>query len=98
MRAYGITPGLLLVLLAGWLWAAAVAAAPQRVRLLEGNTHGFLVVRTLDGKAIAHGELVQKPTRGLLESRMQLLFQDGSLWPYTRRARRRCWSARARSP
>ena len=83
VREHGITSGLLLVLLCGWLWAAAVDAAPQSVRLPEGNTRGFLVVRTLDGKAIAYGELVQKPTRGLIESRMQLHFTDGSLYEET---------------
>ena len=83
VQTHGSTMGLLLVLLAGWLWAAAVGATPQHVRLPEGNTRGFLVVRTLDGQAIAHGELVQKPTRGLIESRMQLHFTDGSQYEET---------------
>jgi hypothetical protein len=69
-RAYWSTPRLLLVLLCGGLWSSTVGATPQSVRLLEDNTHGFLVVRTLDGKAIAYEELVQKLTRGLIESRM----------------------------
>jgi hypothetical protein len=43
---------------------AAVEAAPVDVRLPEGNTRGFLVVRSADGKAIAHGELRQKPCSG----------------------------------
>ena len=53
----------LLVVLAGVLWAAGGAAEPQRVRLPEGNVHGFLMVRTLAGEVIAYGELVQQPTR-----------------------------------
>jgi hypothetical protein len=75
--------GLLSVVLSGWLWAAGVAAEPQRVRLPEGNAHGFLVVRTLAGEAIAYGELVQKPTRGLITSRLLLHFNDGSLYDET---------------
>jgi hypothetical protein len=75
--------GILYVLLSGWLWAAGVAAEPQRVRLPEGNMHGFLIVRTLAGEAIAYGELVQKPTRGLITSRMLLHFNDGSLYDET---------------
>ena len=75
--------GLLHVVLAGWLWAAGVAAEPQRVRLPEGNAHGFLIVRTLAGEAIAYGELVQKPTRGLITSRLLLHFNDGSLYDET---------------
>jgi hypothetical protein len=75
--------GLLHVMLAGWLWAAGVAAEPQRVRLPEGNAHGFLIVRTLAGEAIAYGELVQKPMRGLLTSRLLLHFNDGSLYDET---------------
>ncbi|HEY5864335.1 MAG TPA: hypothetical protein VI542_02105 [Candidatus Tectomicrobia bacterium] len=67
---------LLFVVLAGVLWAAGGAAEPQRVRLPEGNVHGFLIVRTLAGEVIAHGELVQKPTRGLLTSRMQAAWQE----------------------
>jgi hypothetical protein len=53
------------------------------VRLPEGNVHGFLMVRTLAGETIADGELVQKPTRGLLTSRLFLHFTDGSLYDET---------------
>jgi hypothetical protein len=73
----------LCILLAVLLWAVRVEPAPQRVRLPEGNVHGFLIVRTLAGEAIAYGELVQKPTRGLLASRLLLHFTDGSLYDET---------------
>ena len=75
--------GLLAVVLVGVLWAAGVGAAPQRVRLPEGNAHGFLIVRTLAGEAIAYGELVQQPTRGLITSRLLLHFNDGSRYDET---------------
>ena len=61
------------------LWAVAVDAAPVRVRLPEGNSRGFLVLRSLDGKDIAYGELRQKPAGGLIESQLLLNFKDGSL-------------------
>ena len=83
VRAYWSTSRLLLILLSVVLWASTGAAVPQSVRFLEGSVRGFLVLRTLDGKAIAHGELMQKPTRGLIESRLQLHFMDGSLYEET---------------
>jgi hypothetical protein len=58
---------------------SCLEAEPVKVRLLEGNVRGFLVLRTIDGKAIAHGELSQRPRGGLIESRLTLNFADGSL-------------------
>src|SRR5919205_3685715 len=75
--------GLLNLLLALVLWAAAVEAEPQRVRLPEGNAHGFLLIRTVAGKTLGYGELVQKPTRGVITSRLLLHFNDGSLYDET---------------
>ena len=60
------------------LGVAAVEAAPVSVRLPEGNTRGFLVLRSPDGEVIAHGELRQKPAQGSIESRLSLAFKDGS--------------------
>jgi hypothetical protein len=68
------------VVLACAVWAVApVAAAPVPVRLAEGNARGFFVVRSLGGEQIAHGEFRQKPAGALIESRLILLFKDGSL-------------------
>ena len=62
-------------------WPSWLEAAPIKVRLSEGNVRGFLVLRTMEGKAIAHGELVQRhAVGGLIESRFTLNFVDGSLW------------------
>jgi hypothetical protein len=55
-------------------------AAPVSVRLPEGNSRGFLILRSLDGTTIAHGELIQKPTGGLIDSRLLFKFKDGSLY------------------
>jgi hypothetical protein len=38
---------------------ALLAAAPIAVRHTEGSVHGFLVLRTLEGNALADGDLIQ---------------------------------------
>jgi hypothetical protein len=73
----------LTVVLTTLLGAGAVPAEPIKVRLPEGSTRGFLVVRPPGGEPIAYGELVQKPARGALESRMLLKFADGSVYDET---------------
>jgi hypothetical protein len=68
--------------LACLLLAAAgtpAAAAPVAVRFQEGATHGFLVMRTKDGKDVAAGELIQVPRGDRVESRLTFRFKDGSL-------------------
>jgi hypothetical protein len=68
-----------LALAAGLLGPGTGAADPVKVRLPEGNARGFLVLRTLDGEAIAHGELRQKPAGRVIESLLALRFKDGSV-------------------
>jgi hypothetical protein len=63
----------------GLLWPQLAAAAPVAVRFVEGATHGFLVLRTLDGVLIASGDLLQTVRDGAVESRMVFRFKDGSL-------------------
>ena len=53
------------------------------VRFLEGLTHGFLVLRTLNGVLIASGDLLQVSRGGKVESRMVFHFKDGSLFDET---------------
>lgn len=67
------------VLMAGLLWLHAAAAAPVAVRFPEGLTHGFLVLRTLDGALIASGDLLQSMRGAEVESRMVFRFKDGLL-------------------
>jgi hypothetical protein len=62
---------------------ASAEAAPVGVRLPEGNARGFLVVRSLDGEAIAYGELIQKSPGAVIDSRLLLRFKDGSLYDET---------------
>jgi hypothetical protein len=59
---------------------ATAHAAPVKVRLPEGAVRGLLVLNTIDGQAIAHGELVQRPDGPRINSRLSLAFLDGSVW------------------
>jgi hypothetical protein len=59
--------------------ATVLEAAPVRVRLREGTTRGFLVIRTPQGERIGHGELTQKPRGDEIDSRLLLQFKDGSI-------------------
>ena len=62
------------------LVSAPAVAAPIGVRSPEGATHGFLLVRSLTGEIIGHGELTQVVKEGdLVESRLVFRFKDGSL-------------------
>jgi hypothetical protein len=62
------------------LIATPVASAPVSVRFSEGMTHGFLLVRSLAGDVVGHGEITQMVVEGdLLESHLVFRFKDGSL-------------------
>jgi hypothetical protein len=71
----------LVVLLALLLSTAFVelGAAPVAVRYTEGLVHGFLVLKTLDGRAIADGDLNQVASGSQVRSRLTFRFRDGSL-------------------
>jgi hypothetical protein len=58
-------------------------AAPVSVRFVEGVTHGFLILRSVDGVPIASGDLLQSAKRGVIESRMIFRFKDGSVFDET---------------
>jgi hypothetical protein len=49
------------------------------VRHREGTLHGFLLVRTLAGTAIATGDLIQVPQGDRINSRLVFRFKDGSI-------------------
>jgi hypothetical protein len=59
--------------------ARALEAGAVPVRFTDGVLHGFLVLRTGDGAAIASGDLLQVAKEGHVESRMIFHFKDGSL-------------------
>jgi hypothetical protein len=53
------------------------------VRYPEGVSHGFLVLRTLDGKPIADGESTQVAHGDRVTTRMWFKFTDGSIYEQT---------------
>ena len=73
----------LLVLVTMLLGPRPLPAAPVPVRFVEAATHGFLVLRTVDGALIASGDLFQVGRGGEVESRMVFHFKDGSLFDET---------------
>ena len=56
----------------------ALQAGPVSVRTIEGLIHGFLVLRSLDGKDLASGDLSQIARGGRVTSRLAFNFKDGS--------------------
>lgn len=61
------------------LQPCALLAEPIAVRHLEGTVHGFLVLRTMDGKTLAAGDLVQTVQGERLVSTLSFHFRDGSV-------------------
>jgi hypothetical protein len=61
------------------LIALPLAAEPVRVRYAEGLVHGFLALRTTDGKTVATGDLIQSARGTRVTSRLVFHFTDGSL-------------------
>ena len=53
------------------------------VRHMEGLMHGFLALRTLDGKRLADGEMTQVPEGYRVTSRLIFRFKDGSVYDDT---------------
>jgi len=62
-----------------WIAVLASGVQPVRVRHAEGLVHGFLALRTLDGKTIADGDLLQSSRGVQVTSRLVFHFKDGSL-------------------
>lgn len=66
------------------LWALLLSAGlllaqPIAVRYPEGSVHGYLALRSLDGKLLAAGDLIQMVRGERLTSRLVYRFNDGSL-------------------
>jgi hypothetical protein len=58
---------------------AEVRAEPVAVRYPEGLAHGFLTLRTVDGRTIADGDLTQVASGSQVTARLTFRFRDGSL-------------------
>ena len=67
------------VIFALLLAGGALSAEPIPVRHQEGPLHGFLVIRTLEGRTIASGDLIQLPDEDRITSRLTFHFKDGSI-------------------
>jgi hypothetical protein len=61
------------------LQPAALLSESVPVRHKEGTVHGFLVVRTVQGKTIAAGDLIQIVEGDRLVSNLTFHFKDGSV-------------------
>jgi hypothetical protein len=67
------------VVSAAVLWPCVLAAEPVAVRYTEGALHGFLVLRTLDDKLLAEGDLTQTVRGDQITARLVFQFKDGSV-------------------
>jgi hypothetical protein len=71
--------------LAGWLlclvlvYPALSVADPVAVRVAEGPVRGSLVLRNVEGKALANGDLIQTSSGGRVTSQVVFRFADGSV-------------------
>src|SRR5262245_11484464 len=68
-----------LLILAACFWPGPLTASPIPVRNTEGIVRGFLVLRTLKGKQLASGELIQVARGARVTTRLLFHFPDGSL-------------------
>jgi hypothetical protein len=78
MRASVPLPLLSIVLLV--CSAASARADPVAVRLPEGSSHGFAVLRDANDRQIAAVETLQTPEGDGFRSRLVFRFEDGSLY------------------
>jgi hypothetical protein len=61
------------------LLASFLAAAPIKVKYKEGITHGFLILKSMDGTAIALGDSTEVVRGNEVTSHLIYHFKDGSL-------------------
>ncbi len=61
------------------LQSGRLSADPIRVRHMEGSVHGFLALRTMEGKLLAQGDLIQVTDGDRVTSQLIFHFRDGSV-------------------
>ena len=66
----------ILIGLAPW---PGLEAAPIEVRFAEGTARGLLLVRSVSGETVGHGDFLQTVHGDRVKSRLILRFKDGSL-------------------
>jgi hypothetical protein len=69
---------LVFVAVSAWPRSTEVSS-PVPVRFEEGVFHGFLILRSEDGGALAFGDLRQVGTGGEIKNHMSFRFKDGSI-------------------
>jgi hypothetical protein len=67
------------VLIAMLVEPVSMVAETTTVRYPEGSVHGFLALRTLDGKLLAAGDLIQTVRGDRVEAQLVFHFKDGSV-------------------
>jgi hypothetical protein len=75
-----------LLVLAGGLVvvvASIAVAEPVKVRVPEGPLYSVVVLKSMSGTILAHGEASQTLAHGLVDSRLVFRFRDGSLFDET---------------
>jgi hypothetical protein len=70
----------LIILFAAMLGSLPAAAAPIPVRFPEGSIHGFLVLRTQEGRFLAQGDLLEVSRGDEIHKTTVFRFKDGSLF------------------
>lgn len=85
MTIYRSTRGsaLSMLLLFSFLTTKTIAAEQIRVRYVQGALHGFLAVKTPEGTTIGGGELAQTVSGSRVTVKLQLHFDDGSVFEET---------------
>jgi hypothetical protein len=76
-RCCSINTGLILALIYALYFAATAESIP--VRHVEGTEHGFLALRTKEGRVLAVGDLFQVVHGDRVTSRLLFHFKDGSV-------------------
>jgi hypothetical protein len=82
-RRFRFRLNLFMFLLVCLVQATAILAEPLAVRYIEGETHGFLILRTMDGNRLADGDLRQFVKGDRVTSQVSFQFKDGSLYQDT---------------
>jgi hypothetical protein len=62
-----------------WSLCSAAPAESIPVRHVEGTVHGFLVLRSQEGRALAVGDLYEVVRGDKVTSRLLFRFRDGSV-------------------
>jgi hypothetical protein len=61
------------------VWAPGAHSAPVAVRFVRGTVHGFVEIRSEDGRVLASGDMVQVVQGGQVTMNLTFHFKDGSI-------------------